>query len=245
MDSQGSKLPFRDFRWTGPFVIQKVLPNNNYIVRRLNTNKTQILHIIRLKKFVPNTPLEDKYSKEKLQPDDERIIPQDDLYTISWEADFDYQVFQPRQDDIPKEKLQQADTNASGTNDNYVIYDNDHDDAVRPRTATSRDAPILRDENDVNERAAKDEQHSEIKRPSTATSRDNQNTGGTPTDSLNENHDNTGNSPNKGEDNSVPGISDNVNNAENEKENETSSPRGGKYNLRPNPNPNFTDEYRY
>ena len=124
-------------------------------MRRLNTNKTQILHRIRLKKFVPNTPLEDKYSKEKLQPDDEIIIPQDDLYTISWEADFDYQVFEPRQDDIPNEELQQADTNASGTNDNYVIYDNDHDDAVRPRTVISRDAPILRDENDVNERAAK------------------------------------------------------------------------------------------
>ena len=51
---------------------------------------------MQLKKFVPNTPLEDKYSKEKLQPDDEIIIQQDDLYTISWEADFDYQVFEPR-----------------------------------------------------------------------------------------------------------------------------------------------------
>ena len=26
---------------------------------------------------------------------------------------------------------------------------------------------------------------------------------------------------------------------------EHESPRGGKYNLRPNPNPNFSDEYRY
>ena len=112
---------------------------------------------------------------------------------------------------------------------------------TRPRTTASRDAPILHDENDVNEQAAKDEQRSEIKRPSTATSRNNQNTGDTPTDSLNENNDSTGNSPNRGEDNSVPGISDIVNN----EENETSSPRGGKYNLRPNPNPNFTDEYRY
>ena len=272
-DTQGSKIPFRDFRRTGPFVVQKVLPNNNYIVSCLKTNKTQILHRIRLKKFIPNTPLEDKYSKEKLQPDDEIIIPQDDLYTISWEADFDYQVFEPRQDEIPNEELQQADTNGNGSNDDYVIYDNANDDAVRPRTATSRecilardandvsevnerttaenetrprttasrDAPILHDENDVNEHAAKDEQRSEIRRPSTATSRDNQNTGDTPTDPLNENNDSTRNSPNRGEDNSVPGISDNVNNAENE----TSSPRGGKYNLRPNPNPNFTDEYRY
>ena len=96
-DSQGSKIPFRYFRWTGPFVVQKVLSNNNYIVRRLNTNKTKILHRIRLKKCVPNTPLEDKCSKEKLQPDDEIIIPEDDLSTLSWEADFDYQVFEPRQ----------------------------------------------------------------------------------------------------------------------------------------------------
>ena len=26
---------------------------------------------------------------------------------------------------------------------------------------------------------------------------------------------------------------------------ESESPRGGKYNLRPNPTPNFTDEYRF
>ena len=82
-DNQGSKIPFRDFRWTGPFVIQKVLPNNNYIVRRLNTNKTQILHRIRLKKFVPNDPLEDKYKEEKLQPDESIIIPQDGKRTSS------------------------------------------------------------------------------------------------------------------------------------------------------------------
>ena len=47
-DHQGSKIPFRDYRWVGPFIVQKVLSNENYIVRRLNTNKTQILHRIRL-----------------------------------------------------------------------------------------------------------------------------------------------------------------------------------------------------
>ena len=50
-------------------------------MRRLNTNKTQILHRIRLKKFVPNVPLEDKYKEQKVQPDESIIIPQDDLYT--------------------------------------------------------------------------------------------------------------------------------------------------------------------
>ena len=40
------------------------------------------------------------------------------------------------------------------------------------------------------------------------------------------------NSLNEGDDITVPGIS-------NEKTDENSSPRGGKYNLRPNPNPNL------
>ena len=55
-DNQASKIPFREYRWIGPFVVQTVLSNDNYFVRRLNTNKTQILHRIRLKKFVPNAP---------------------------------------------------------------------------------------------------------------------------------------------------------------------------------------------
>ena len=36
-DHQGSKIPFRDFRWIGPYIVEKVLPNNNYIVRKLDT----------------------------------------------------------------------------------------------------------------------------------------------------------------------------------------------------------------
>ena len=78
-DSQASKIPFREYRWIGPFVVQTVLSNDNYIVRRLNTNKTQILHRNRLKKFVPNAPLEDNYDGETLQPDNEIVVPQDDL----------------------------------------------------------------------------------------------------------------------------------------------------------------------
>ena len=53
-DHQGSKIPFREFRWIGPYVIEKVLPNDNYIVRNFISNKTQILHRIRLRKYTPN-----------------------------------------------------------------------------------------------------------------------------------------------------------------------------------------------
>ena len=62
----------------GPFVVQKIIPNESFIVRRLNTNKTQLLRRIQLKKFVPTQPLEDSYREKKLQPDEEIIILQDE-----------------------------------------------------------------------------------------------------------------------------------------------------------------------
>ena len=88
-DHQGFKIPFREFRWIGPYVIEKVLPNDNYIVPKLNSNKTQILHRIRLRKYTPNTTLQDIRPEGNLQADDEFIIPQDDLYIISWDTNFD------------------------------------------------------------------------------------------------------------------------------------------------------------
>ena len=69
-DHQGSKIPFREYRWTGSYVVEKVLPNENYIVRELNSNKTQTLHRIRLRKFELNTVLEDIRPEGNLQPDD-------------------------------------------------------------------------------------------------------------------------------------------------------------------------------
>ena len=88
-DHQGSKIPFREYRWTGPYIVEKVLPNQNYIVRELNSNKTQNLHRIRLRKYEPNTVcLQDIRPEGNLQTDDEIIIPQDDLYVITLDTNF-------------------------------------------------------------------------------------------------------------------------------------------------------------
>ena len=62
-DHQRSKIPFCNFRWIGPYLVENVLPNNNYIVRKLNTNKTQILHRIRLRKYNPEKPPEDNHQQ--------------------------------------------------------------------------------------------------------------------------------------------------------------------------------------
>ena len=52
-DHEGSKIPFTEFRWVGPYIIEKVLPNKNYLVRKIGTNKTQVLHRMRKRQFTP------------------------------------------------------------------------------------------------------------------------------------------------------------------------------------------------
>ena len=126
-DHQGSKIPIRDYRWVGPFIVQKVLPIANYIVRRMNTNKTQILHRIRLKKFVPNQPLEDNFPEQRLQPDDEIVIPQDDLYIITWETDLGEQLVTRGNKPIPTSLLNGewpsvAQPNSSDAHENEVDH---------------------------------------------------------------------------------------------------------------------------
>ena len=55
-DHQGSKIPFRDYRWTGPYIVKKSYRTKT-TVRKLNSNKTHFLHRIRLRKYDPNTVL--------------------------------------------------------------------------------------------------------------------------------------------------------------------------------------------
>ena len=81
-------MPFREYRWSGPYIVKKVLKNENYIVRELNCNKTQIIHRIRLRKYEPNTVLLNIRPEGNLQPDDEFVILHDDLYVVKWETNF-------------------------------------------------------------------------------------------------------------------------------------------------------------
>ena len=88
-DTQSTKIPFREFRWQGPYKVEKLLPNNNYIVRRLGTNKTQLLHRIRFRKFTPQALLADIFVRESdWQKDDQMTVTHDDLYAQSWKTNF-------------------------------------------------------------------------------------------------------------------------------------------------------------
>ena len=56
---QGSKTPSTEFWWIGPYIIEKVLPMNNYLLRKIGTNKTQVLHRMRMRQFTLRQPAAD------------------------------------------------------------------------------------------------------------------------------------------------------------------------------------------
>ena len=80
-DHQGSKIPFTEFRWIGPYIKEKVLPNNNYMVRKIGTNKTQVHHRMRMRQFTPRQPPADvEILPQERKPDPEVSLKLDDFY---------------------------------------------------------------------------------------------------------------------------------------------------------------------
>ena len=186
--------------------MERVLPNENYIVRKLNSNKTQILHRIRLRKYEPHTVLQDIRPEGNLQPADEFIIPQDDLYVITWETNFgDFP--DPEEKAIIPTRPSAADTSTSLADDASTPDEIFADVDLRSTELHEKN------DSDMPEQTRSDRMYEPID--------DQQSSGGSDT--------------------IVPEVLDD----ETDMIEENESPRGGKYNLRPNPTPNFTDEYRY
>ena len=240
-DHQGSKIPFRDFRWIGPYVVEKVLPNNNYIVRKLNTNKTQILHRIRLRKNNPEKTPEDNYSEAQWQIDDNIVVPQDDLYTIAWEAEFVGHLF-----DIP---IIYTDPNAIDFDDSHTqgpdtvivprSYFHDSSDGQNRETCPISDPsvpqtlqPKLNGQNQDIETGTDQTQNDNAKHECESS-----------TDAEITSKPVTQPPITEGDTSSMRDINNPTD--ENIPKKEYNSSRGGKYNLRPNPNPNYSEIYRY
>ena len=89
---KGAKILHRlSLDWTIHY--EKVLPNRNYLVRKIGTNKTQILHRMRLRQFTPRQPLSDiPVTQREWQPDREVVITHDDLYARAWECEYDVPI---------------------------------------------------------------------------------------------------------------------------------------------------------
>ena len=107
-DYQGSKIPFTEFRWIGPYIIEKVLPSNNYLVRKIGTNKTQVLHRMRMRQFTPRQPPADIAVKpQENKSDPEVSLQHDDLYARAWEYDFEQPIFDAENDKAAPPNIQE------------------------------------------------------------------------------------------------------------------------------------------
>ena len=220
------KIPFREFRWCGPYKVEKVLPNNNYIVRRLGTNKTQLLHRIRLRKFTPQAPLADIFVRETdWQKDDQMIVSHDDLYAQSWNTNFGPNPFEesPHEStlntdnieyvpiEIPEQNRPPSPNSSKNSGGSPVEQTTAPE--VENRNITPQEIP---DDTPIIEETHKNKNNTtEIKTP-----------------------ENTQNVPKNTQ--KSPETSQNTPSQE-----EPINTRGEKYNLRPNPNPNYSDSYRY
>ena len=241
-DHQGTKIPFRDFRWIGPYlVVKKVLPNNIYIVRKLNTNKTQILHRIRLRKYNPEKPLADNHQETQWQIDDNIVVPQDDLYTIAWEAEFGGHLF-----DFP---IIYTDPNAIDFDDSHTqgpdtvivpcSYFHDSSNGQNREICPIPDPPVPQNLTPKSNGQSQDIEttidltHKDSSKRTSEPSKDTETT----CEPLTQ--------PPLGQSDTPSTFEINDPTTEDIPQTQPSHSRGGTYNLRPNPNPNYSEINRY
>ena len=87
-DHQGSTIPFREFRWLGPYIVENVLPKNNYLVRKIGTDKTQVLLRMRLRQLTPPQPITViRITPQEWKPDPEVSLKRNDLYARAWKCE--------------------------------------------------------------------------------------------------------------------------------------------------------------
>ena len=203
-----------------------------------------------MRKYVPNTELCDVRPEGNLQADDEIIIPQDDLCIISWETEFEefppYPDTGSIPDDSPINSDQQDDINRDLDLRSTRRDANSDDNAATPRAHQNNDidsrstGPNKDTDSAVTEQPAENSPDADLRsnRPQSNTDTDiDEMPFKSPSEMTNSDFSNS-----SGRDISVPDLSKRE---DDEKVTENESPRGGKYILRPNPTPNFTDEYRY
>ena len=210
-------------------------------MRKLNTNKTQILHRIRLRKYNPEKPPEEIHQETQWQVDDNIVVPQDDLYKIAWEAEFGGHLFDipiiytdPKEIDFDDNHTQGPDTvivprsyfqdsNNGQSRETCPISDPSVPQKLNPKfKGQSKDIETTTDltQNDNAKHIYESITDAEITcKPDTQPPSTQSDTSST-LDSINPT-------------------------AENIPQKESNYSRGGKYNLRPNPNPNYSEVYRY
>ena len=168
-DNQSMKFAFKDCIWTGPYIVVKVLSNNNYVVRRTGTRYTQTLHRIRLRLYAPNQRVPDvTVRREDYLPDPEVKTTHNDWYAQAWETEFGEVLFGNNTENATEEAtvIEITDTteNDEITTENDVVKTITNESTAENdvvKTTTSEDIT----ENDVAQTAT-NENSAEEKTPS-------------------------------------------------------------------------------
>ena len=92
-DNHSTKFAFQDCIWMGPYVVIKVLSNNNYTIRKIGTTYTQTLHNIRIRPYTPELRIFDVTVRSyECLPDPDVKVSHNEWYTASREMDFGKQI---------------------------------------------------------------------------------------------------------------------------------------------------------
>ena len=98
-DHQGSTIRFTELRWIGPYITEKVLPNNKYLVRKVGTNETQLLYCMRMPQFTPRQPIHViQITPQEWTPYQEVNLKYDDLFARAWECEYEKSFFDAESD---------------------------------------------------------------------------------------------------------------------------------------------------
>ena len=93
-DHQKSENLFTEFRWIGPYIVGKFLPNNNYLLRKNDTNKMQVLHRMQMRQYMPRLSLPDiRITPQERKLDPEVSLKHDGLYARAWECEYEKPIF--------------------------------------------------------------------------------------------------------------------------------------------------------
>ena len=108
ISTQSEKLPFDSFKWEGPYKVVKFLTQSNYIVRKVGTFRTQCVHRMRLRPFVPHEPIEDIHDDAARHYSDPDAIDDQSIFNKNLPA--------PKRS-LPAENTCDLDTNETETID--------------------------------------------------------------------------------------------------------------------------------
>ena len=77
------------------------MPNNNYLVCKIGTNKTQVLHRMRMRQFTPRqSPADTTVKPQEYKSDPEVSLNHDDLDATAWECDYEQPISDAENDNM-------------------------------------------------------------------------------------------------------------------------------------------------